>query len=54
MRSLHPHGSGVLQKRKHQKQNSDNGLHKHFAVLPITKGSVNWFLVTQNLNETQC
>lgn len=35
-------------REKHQKQNSDNGLHKHFAVLPITKGSVNWFLVTQS------
>jgi len=27
-------------KEKHQKPNSDYGLHKHFAVLPITKGSV--------------
>lgn len=50
MQSLHPHGSGVLQKRKTQKQNSDNGLHKHFAVLP-PKCSVVWFLVTLTLNE---
>lgn len=40
MRSLRPHGSGVLQKRKHQKPNSENGLHIHFAVLPIAKDSL--------------
>lgn len=35
MRSLRPHDSGVLQKIKNTKPNSDYGLHKHFAVLPI-------------------
>jgi len=37
MRSLHPHGSGVLQKKNTKQPNSDYDLHKYFAVLPITE-----------------